>query len=70
MSTENRWLRGRVRHIAEQMRRDAEQRKYVNPSHLCGYADELEHALQTVKEIEENRTVTVPVVSMGQGVKQ
>jgi hypothetical protein len=57
------WLRNRVRQVAEQMRRDAERRKYVNPSHLCGYADDLEQALADAKA-GESRTVTVPVVEM------
>lgn len=63
MSTDQQvqWLRNRVRHVAEQMRRDAETRKYVNPSHLCGYADDLEQALADAKA-GEPRTVTVPVV--------
>lgn len=65
MSTEQQiqWLRNRVREMADQMRRDAENRKYVNPSHLCGYADDLEQALVDAKA-GESRTVTVPVVEM------
>lgn len=71
MSTDQQiqWLRNRVRHIAEQMRRDAETRKYVNPAHLHGYADDLEQALADAKA-GESRTVTVPVVSMAKGVNQ
>jgi hypothetical protein len=57
------WLRNRVANIAEQMRRDAERRKFVNPSHLNGYADELERALRG-GEGADVRTVVVPVYEM------
>lgn len=65
MSTEQQiqWLRNRVAYVAEQMRRDAERRKFVNPAHLNGYADELEQALQASEGVEV-RTVAVPVVEM------